>query len=198
MFSIKTQKQQKTYLDYFSFFSPSSLHQHQHQDQDQESKSGWFTFTKTKHKNKHILFYYKRDIRNKQIVITHFDNGDIDYEKYFFNSNCNEKLHCLNGPAYISYKNGNIVTENWFVNGKKHRTKDSGPTFISYHTRGDKQIEAWYSNNVLHRIEGPAFIDYDNFKEEWYIKGKFIKQTDNKIKIQTYLQNGVFFHIYSN
>jgi hypothetical protein len=163
----------------------------------QKTKSGYFSLlqaTKTKQTNNHVLFYYKRDIRiNKQIIITKLNHGNIECETYYFNCNGNNQLHRLNGPAYCNYQNGKIVTENWIINGIKQRIKNNGPTFISYHTDGSKQIEMWHSNNVLHRIGGPAYIIYDDFKEEWYTKGNFIGQTGSNIR--TILNKNVFYHV---
>jgi hypothetical protein len=57
-------------------------------------------------------------------------------------------------------KNGFLVH---LVNGKKH--KRDGPAVI-----GDRGIEGWFINNMLHRDDGPA--QTGKISRSWYKRGK--------------------------
>ena len=49
--------------------------------------------------------------------------------------------------------------------------RDDGPAVIFDYEEGEDRIELWYRYNLLHRIDGPAYNDFDGEKR-WYFKGK--------------------------
>jgi antitoxin component YwqK of YwqJK toxin-antitoxin module len=58
-----------------------------------------------------------------------------------------EKKHREDGPAFLHYyKNGNICTESYYINGKLHR-KD-GPAWIKYDGNRRIEFEDYYLNGV--------------------------------------------------
>ena len=122
------------------------------------------------------------------------------------------KEHRENAPATIWYKTAKFevkIQEVWMWHGYMHRTGGL-PAFIEY---GDNEvakfeawyedgkfikqrtysrdhiIERWYSNDVLHREDGPAFITYDKDgtkkREKWYKDDK-IHREDGPAWIEYY------------
>lgn len=74
----------------------------------------------------------------------------------------------------------------WKINGVFHRDGDL-PADIQRDDYGNEEWEAYYKNGKLHRLTGPAVIDYD--EEEYWINGKqytkeefdeFLKDVDTK------------------
>ena len=98
---------------------------------------------------------------------------------YYDNGNiCSEeyyldgKPHREDGPAKIAYnQNGNIKIKEYYINGKRHR--EDGPALIAY---GNINCEVYYINDELHRENGPAWIEYDangNISTRvYYLNGK--------------------------
>jgi antitoxin component YwqK of YwqJK toxin-antitoxin module len=131
----------------------------------------------------------------KQHIVTR-RNGKIVGEEYLIDG----KLERLNGPAYISYRqDGTILFEKYYVDGKLYRL--SGPVVVVYDKNGkidkeqycDKLSQnssivityyyegtirsiAYYENDILHRLNGPAFINYDTngkiYSREYFENGK--------------------------
>jgi hypothetical protein len=102
---------------------------------------------KNKHKNRtktYNIFCYYEQWMNKREETHRVDgpaiiwtNGQEFQEKWYING----KLHRLNGPALISYKNAIIVLEYWFINGRFHRT--SGPAILDFDDNGKIEKELW-------------------------------------------------------
>ena len=110
---------------------------------------------------------------NETHKINYYKNGNIQYERYYFNG----KLHRKDGPAVICYyENGNKYYEEYYINGESHN--EDGPAIIYYYENGIIQYEKYYYNDKLHRENKPAIIRYykDGSIEckEYYINGKFI------------------------
>ena len=79
-------------------------------------------------------------------------------------------------PEFSYYSNGQIKSEQYFLNGKYHR--ENGPAFIFYYKNGKISYEYYYLNNKCHRENGPAYISY---------------YRDGKIEREDYYLNNVFF-----
>jgi len=62
-------------------------------------------------------------------------------------------------------------TQDWFLNGKLHRT--DGPAVIW--TDGAQE---WFLNGKLHRTDGPAVIWFDGARF-WYLNGQEITQKEH-------------------
>jgi len=58
------------------------------------------------------------------------------------------------------YDTGNKLCEHWFQNDILHRL--DGPAVILYDENGYKSYERWYQNGKPHRLDGPALINYNN------------------------------------
>jgi len=104
-------------------------------------------------------------------------------------------IHSEDGPAVI-YKNGR---EEWYVNGKRHRSKDK-PAVVS------KSIQIWYKHGKRHRIKDayeiyqqpifkdelkrpgilPATIhlkDNEVYKKEFWVEGNLKSTIDENYEI---------------
>ena len=97
----------------------------------------------------------------------------------FITKNCNKWfkngiLHRDNNKPAIMYIDDFSEMCEWYIKGvlQKNSTKDDN---------GDRVIDTWYRNNLLHRIDGPAVIkksynsiDYEDEKieKEWWVNGK--------------------------
>jgi hypothetical protein len=63
-------------------------------------------------------------------------------------------------------------------NGKLHRI--DGPASVEYNSDGSR-TEKWYKNGLLHRIDGPARIEYlsnGDRCEEWFNEGKRYRENN--------------------
>ena len=82
----------------------------------------------------------------------------------------------MSNPKREYYSSGEIQHEEWYQNGKYHRT--DGPAIITYHMNGEIACKEWLLNEKLHRTDGPAIIDYNlNGKidiEYWILNGRRI------------------------
>lgn len=61
-------------------------------------------------------------------------------------------------------------TEFWFKNGERHRL--DGPAFIDY----EYGHEEWWVNGHPHRLDGPAVIFSNGSEKEWWEYGKCIRR----------------------
>ena len=86
---------------------------------------------------------------------SHYENGEIEHEKYCLNGN----LHREDGPAYINYyENGKVELERYCLNDKLHR--EDGPAIIKYYESGEVEYEEYWLNGKRHRENGPAITHY--------------------------------------
>ena len=83
-------------------------------------------------------------------------------------------------PAVIKYtRGGDIREEIWFKQGRMHRVGGAAATKWD----GERKLlEAWYTDDVLHRVdEKPALTEYNDdgtiSLEEWWVKGNKVKAT---------------------
>lgn len=131
-------------------------------------------------------------------------NGDRYRNGYSINYFLDNKLHNEKGPAIIRFdNNGKLEVKCWRKHGFSYRN-DGGPTKIqygensrveswqdsnkNYHREGGKPAiityafdkiiqEEWRISDSLHRLDGPAYIEY-NYDgsiytcEWWVLKGK--------------------------
>jgi hypothetical protein len=102
------------------------------------------------------------------------------------------KKHRIDGPAVVKYGDNGNLTEKWYYEGERYRMDNFLPnTKLGIHmpclveTNLDGRIvrEEWCVNGVLHREDGPAYInrmqyvnDYGDetiiMEEIWYIDGQ--------------------------
>jgi antitoxin component YwqK of YwqJK toxin-antitoxin module len=59
----------------------------------------------------------------------------------------------------VCYPNGNILSINHILNGKRHR--EDGPAYIVYYPNGNILYNVYYLNGMCHRDCGPAWIKYN-------------------------------------
>ena len=120
----------------------------------------------------------------------------------------NGKIHRDKNPAIIVPKyhdrNGKVETSVWFENGNPHRDDDE-PTVDSdlcgmwykngkLHREGDfavigaeSSFQKYYYNGLLHRNDGPAFIDNDI---KWYQHG-VLHREDGPARL---IRSGYIYH----
>ena len=74
-------------------------------------------------------------------LTNNYVNGNIKSEAYYLNN----KVHNINGPAFISYfENGNINCKEYFLNNELHN--EQGPSVIVYNLNGSIEYKAYYLN----------------------------------------------------
>ena len=56
------------------------------------------------------------------------------------------------------YESGAIKSQEWYLNGKRHR--EDGPANIYYYESGAIWYQRWCVNGEYHREDGPAIIRY--------------------------------------
>jgi len=91
--------------------------------------------------NMHNLTWHRED---GPAYIMYYDNGNIKYKEYWFNN----ILHRLDGPAIIAYDsiiNGDILEETYYNKGILHRL--DGPAFIMYDNGNIIREEYWLNGN---------------------------------------------------
>lgn len=69
-----------------------------------------------------------------------------------------DKVHNDNGPAYKLYINDKLKCEEYYHLGALHRV--NGPASIEYYSNNVVEYEAYYQKDKLHRENGPAKIEY--------------------------------------
>ena len=87
----------------------------------------------------------------------------------------------MNNPKITYHDNGNVLSESYYLNGKRHR--ENGPAFIFYYKNGKIYFEHYYLNDKYHRENGPAVIFYDNGKiesERYYLNGILYVDSESK------------------
>lgn len=86
-----------------------------------------------------------------------FDNRKIFLYKKIDNMQCvDEYLHCVYGPAFIAYKDGVIEEKKYYLNGINQSHLGLPDEQLSFSTK----IQEWKLNNVLHKVDGPAYLYY--------------------------------------
>ena len=73
----------------------------------------------------------------------------------------------------ISYRdNGTIRCEWWHKEGDEYYyNKEDGPAYTWYYDTGEKKHEEWWVADKLHKLDGPACINYNKdgtIDKEWY------------------------------
>lgn len=85
-----------------------------------------------------------------------------DYHEYYVKRIGNIfQLHrdYRNEPACITYhRNGKVLTEEYYVNGKHHRPISHGPAYINYYVNGKPCYVSYWENDRLCR---PYTLSYD-------------------------------------
>jgi antitoxin component YwqK of YwqJK toxin-antitoxin module len=95
----------------------------------------------------------------------------------------NGDLHSFMGqPAFIYYKDGQIITQEWHKKGVIHRDGDL-PAIIEYNNSGKVIEKYYYKKGEFHRDgDLPAYIKYDNNGkvtcQEYYRNGKLIEYAE--------------------
>jgi len=112
--------------------------------------------------------------------------------------------------SILYYMNGNISNKSWYIYGKKSRTisdkpteieyntngskkyekytdmngivyRENGPSLVNYDTDGTKVREVWFTERMMHRLDGPAEIEYSNNKMincEYYLFGNMLTEVE--------------------
>ena len=67
------------------------------------------------------------------------------------------------------YGNGNIANELWDKEGDdRYWHREYGPAYTEYYVTGEKELEEWWVEDKLHRIDGPARIFYNIDGTIWF------------------------------
>lgn len=148
-----------------------------------------------------------KNFTGKSVLI----NNEIRIEQWFKNG----KLHRLEGPAYIDYRDGKIRDKFFFIDDQKWSeehfnllapmklaVKNNTPDVDScelggvyftkngeYHREGGPAVFNsgfhWYKEGKQHRLDGPASIWLDG-REDYYLNGeKLSKEEFENRKQQT-------------
>ena len=79
-------------------------------------------------------------------------------------------------PIIVTRKGLISVIEYKNENNKYHRNTDIAPTCITYYKNGRIMCESYWINGKRHRLYGPAIIYYDHsnwtWTEEYWVNGK--------------------------
>lgn len=121
--------------------------------------------------------------------ILFFKNGTMAEASWYSHG----KLHREDDlPAIVRYDENNFASSlQWYVQGSRCRVKDQ-PVSVLFHSNGIMKRVMWDSYIHLHRVTGPAMIDYDdtgNIIEEFYvINNAFLDKKDweQHIEVQKY------------
>lgn len=119
--------------------------------------------------------YEKNELHNLEgpAIIIKDDSGKITQNAWYVNG----KLHRLDSPADIRYKDGKIVYEEWAKNGIQGR--EDGPSLYKVDVKDGEVEKEWRKNGVLHNENGPAIliktITGKVVDEQWYINGKMTR-----------------------
>jgi len=120
--------------------------------------------------------------------VVRFNNPDnrVSTETWFSNSKISR---AGDRPAVVKYFDSpehRVNVEEWLLEDKPYRKGDR-PTRVTYYEDGKVQREewikgndAWRSNWILHRVTGPAIIDYNPDgtvqSGRWYVDGKEVTE----------------------
>ena len=107
-------------------------------------------------------------------VVTQMPDSDGSITAYFNSSGEKDRE---GGPAYI-YKNreGEIIRQEWYKNGKLHRLDGPAIELGSPAKPARPWKQEWYKDGERHRVGGPAYVNKDPKyryfdKEEWWQNG---------------------------
>jgi hypothetical protein len=79
------------------------------------------------------------------------------------------KMHNAIGPAFEEYgPTGAVRLTKWIQNGLLHR--EDGPAYVD-----SSGYEVWYRQGVKHREDGPA-VSWRNGDRQYWVNGKFIRR----------------------
>ena len=74
--------------------------------------------------------------------------------------------------------------------------------YIEYHENGIKFRELWCFNDILHKVDGPAYQSwYDSsqlYKEEWYLNGKIHRAELPAVRTWNYIGKKITEYWYIN
>ncbi len=84
---------------------------------------------------------------------------DLEYR------NTEGQLHRIYGPAYVSKL---YEIQAWYKNGLRHR--EGGPAYIH------KANMAWFYEDKLHNLEGPAVVEGGGPKQYWIMGARMSKK----------------------
>ena len=95
--------------------------------------------------------------------------------------------NCINiskGNIEIIYKENKVTNESWYKNGLLHRIE--GPAIICWDNE-KKIYEAWYKNNLLNREDGPAQT-YWNANLQKTFEGWYINGLMHRLHSPAYIK----------
>ena len=78
----------------------------------------------------------------------------------------------MDNPKITYYDNGNISSEQYFLNGKYHR--ENGPAIIRYYQDGKIEHESYYLNGILY-----AASDSETFQQD-------LKEYHSMVKLKSF------------
>lgn len=141
-----------------------------------------------------IEVYEYEDKNNYFLVEQRWELHDYIIDRKYWSDG---DLHRLNGPALIRYINGEKIYEKWSQNGEPYRldgpaqifydfdgggnkikelwspNRESEPSIIKYYDNGVISSQKWLKEDLMSRIDGPAYISYNKngikIHEEWRI-----------------------------
>lgn len=106
--------------------------------------------------------------------------------------------HRENGPAFLSYSrfNGKLNSFSWLLDDKLHRI--DGPAWVEWDYDGRIQNMTWNKDGQIHRDDGPAQIDIKNpFIVEIWRKDGVIHRTDGPAYVEYYMSDNEIKNVLS-
>ncbi len=112
-------------------------------------------------------------------------------------------LYVYNGIYRRTYKEGHLVSDNYFEEGTNEPGRDNDkPAITTYHKNRNIEKEVWYSHNRINRSgDEPAILEYYlNGKlklKQWRIFGEIHRETNGPVSLE-YYENGNLKYIQHN
>lgn len=122
---------------------------------------------------------YSLNFNNRRIYL---------YKKIDNKSFVDEYLHCANGPAFIKYKDGLVEEKKYYLEGLNKSHLGLPDEQIIFSTK----IQEWKSNNVLHKIDGPAYVCYKAKQktfDQYYLGGILLSKESYKNIVNKIINN---------
>ena len=119
----------------------------------------------------------------KEITYSNVDNSDQLKNKKIQKTKSESRFDDLkvddNPPTKIIRRpDDGSKSKEWYQDGKLHRL--NGPAIIDYYEDGSIQSESWYQDGKRHRLDGPAYIIY---------------YQDGSIQSESWYQDGKFHRL---
>ena len=92
----------------------------------------------------------------------------------------------INDQIFLGNKRTKVTID---LNKYFHSYNDE-PAYISYYDEDEKNYinnEQWYEHGYVHRLTGPATIDYNHYEKQYCIYGKRMSQEEWEVEVNRLL-----------